>query len=209
MSSSTSVSLRSRAAEKFENRATCSDFQRFKPLFEKAESVLQYGLSQTLPFGRDACMNTGEEAKVPHGHSDARLRVIYANGTESNLVRRSPQRGLYKDEAGSRLTEPLFSKNWEEGDIQSGAIYVLRSLSDHPFVSAHRELIHKIGVTGRKVETSIANAVHDAIYLLTGVEVFANYKLAKINRTKREDLFHRIFSPAQLDLTVPRSASRD
>lgn len=57
-------------------------------------------------------------------------------------------------------------------------------------------------MTGGKVETRIANAEHDATYLLAGVEVIATYKLAGINRTKLENLFHRIFAPAQLDLTI-------
>ncbi len=86
---------------------------------------------------------------------------------------------------------------------KSGTIYVLRSRSNHPFVADHRELIHKIGVTGRKVETRIANAANDATYLLAAVEVVASYKLADINRTKLESLFHRIFLAAQLDLTIP------
>ena len=30
----------------------------------------------------------------------------------------------------------------------------------------------------------------------------ATYKLAHINRTKLENLFHKIFAPAQLDLTI-------
>lgn len=82
-------------------------------------------------------------------------------------------------------------------------IYVLRSLSDHPYVAEHRELIHKIGVTGGKVESRIANAIHDPTYLLAEVEVVASYRLAEINRTKLENLFHRIFAAAQLDLTIP------
>jgi len=211
-----------RAAEEIANRAACEDFDRFKPLFEEAERDLQSGLRQTRPFGRDASIATGdffilggqfvyvaeigETIKASNGESDARLRAIYSNGTESNLLRRSLQRALYKDEAGRRLTDPnpgpLFSESWEEDDIESGTIYVLRSLSDHPFVAEHRELIHKIGVTGGKVETRIANAAHDATYLLAEVEVVASYKLAEINRTKLENLFHRIFVPAQLDLTI-------
>ena len=211
-----------RAAEEIANRAACQGFDRFKPLFEQAERDLQAGLRQTRPFGRDASIATGdffilggqlvyvseigEDIKAPDGRSDARLRVVYSNGTESNLLRRSLQRALYKDEAGRRLTDPnagpLFSENWEEDDIESGTIYVLRSLSNHPFVAEHRELIHKIGVTGGKVETRIANAAHDATYLLADVEVVASYKLAEINRTKLENLFHRIFVPAQLDLTI-------
>ena len=88
------------------------------------------------------------------------------------------------------MTDPinggLFSENWDDDDILSGTIYVLRSLSDQPFIVEHRELIHKIGVTGGKVETRIANAAHDATYLLANVEVVASYKLASVNRTKLE-----------------------
>src|SRR5690606_19319080 len=85
---------------------------------------------------------------------DARLRVSYSNGTESNLLLRSLQRALYKDNAGRRLRKvdvgPLFSQSWEDEDILSGTIYVLRSLSDDPRIAAHRQFIHKIGVTGGK-----------------------------------------------------------
>ncbi len=148
----------------------------------------------------------GEALRAPNGATDARLRVIYSNGTESDLLLRSLQRALYKDEAGRRVSEasagPLFSEAWEEDDIESGTIYVLRSLSNHPFVAEHRELIHKIGVTGGKVETRIASAANDATYMLAEVEVVATYKLAGINRTKLENAFHRIFAPAQLDLTI-------
>jgi len=204
------------------NRAPCKDFTRFKPLFDEAENDLKAGRRETRPFGKDASIGigeffvlggqivyvaeAGETIRAPNGETDARLRVIYANGTESNLLRRSLQRALYKDEAGRRLTEPaagpLFGDRLEGDDIASGTIYVLRSLSNHPFVSEHRELIHKIGVTGGKIESRIANAAHDATYLLADIEVVATYKLADINRTKLEGVFHRIFAPAQLDLTI-------
>ncbi len=148
----------------------------------------------------------GETIKAPNGASDARLRVIYANGTESNLLRRSLQRALYKDETGRRLTDPdmgpLFGDAPDPDDIETGTIYVLRSLSSHPFVAEHRELIHKIGVTGGKVETRIAGAEKDATYLLADVEVVATYKLHNLNRTRLENIFHRLFGAAQLDLTI-------
>ena len=63
-------------------------------------------------------------------------------------------------------------------------------------------MVHKIGVTGGKVENRIANANHDATYLLAEVEIVATYKLAGIQRTKLENLFHRIFANAQFDLTI-------
>ncbi|MEI2813892.1 MAG: hypothetical protein V9E91_09045 [Burkholderiaceae bacterium] len=103
-----------------------------------------------------------EKKQDEYGKWDARLRVIYSNGTESNILLRSLQKALYKDEAGRRISEPdagpLFNSEPEEGDIESGTIYVLRSRSSHPYIVEHRELIHKIGVTGGKVETRIVQA---------------------------------------------------
>ncbi|MEO6922902.1 MAG: GIY-YIG nuclease family protein [Bryocella sp.] len=211
-----------RAAEDIANRQTCEDFDRFEPLLKQAQNEVKSGVRQTRPFGKDASIETGnffilggqlvyvaemgEVFRTPNGEQDSRLRVIYSNGTESNLLLRSLQRALYKDELGRRLTEPsagpLFSDTWEDDDVESGTIYVLRSLSNLPYVVANRELLHKIGVTGGKVETRIANAARDATYLLADVEIVATYKLAGINRTKLENLFHRIFAPALLDLTI-------
>jgi hypothetical protein len=59
--------------------------------------------------------------------------------------------------------------------LRAGTVYVLRSLSNHPFVAEHRQLIHKIGVTGGQVEVRIAQAEKDATYLLAAVEIVATY----------------------------------
>ncbi|MHB1176532.1 MAG: GIY-YIG nuclease family protein [Sulfuriferula sp.] len=215
-------SVEKRAAEEIADRTPCADFDKFQPLFEQVERELKAGVRITRRFGRDTSIasgnyfivggqlayvaETGETIKAPNGESDARLRVIYANGTESNLLRRSLQRALYKDDTGRRLTDPdmgpLFGDAPESDDIETGTIYVLRSLSSHPFVAEHRELIHKIGVTGGKVETRIAGAEKDATYLLADVEIVATYKLHNLNRTRLENIFHRLFGAAQLDLTI-------
>lgn len=211
-----------RAAEEIADRKRCEDFGAFKPLFDQVRSDLGSGLRVTRPFGQYATIEVGhwfildgqtafvaeegEEFDSPQGKKDARLRVIFSNGTESNLLRLSLARALYKDETARRITDPdmgpLFSDSLEEGDLESGTIYVLRSLSDHPFVAEHREVIHKIGVTGGKVEARIANAEYDATYLLAKVEVVATYKLAGINRIRMENLFHRLFAPARLNITI-------
>ena len=223
-----------RAAEAIADRTRCADFDTFQPLFERAERELKAGLRKALRFGRDPSVaegnyfivggqllyvaEVGEPIRAPNGDSDARLRVIYANGTESNLLLRSLQRALYKDDTGRRLSEtdmgPLFAEPIvtasaalfgdapEPDDIESGTIYVLRSLSTHPFVVEHRELIHKIGVTGGAVATRIKGAAKDATYLLADVEVVAEYSLHNVNRVKLENLFHRLFGAAQLDLII-------
>ena len=141
-----------------------------------------------------------------YGRPDSRLRVIFDNGTESDLLVRSLQRALNKDKASRRITEPdlgpLFSDEEEEGDQQTGYIYVLRSRSDHPFISANREVIHKIGVTGGEVKKRIANAKKDPTFLLAEVEIMETYKLANINRSRLERLLHRFLAPARLDLEL-------
>lgn len=221
-----SSTIEKRVAEAIAHRDKCKDFDRFQPLLKQIESELRTGVQIAKSFGTDSGINvkintgdffilggqivhvaeTGEAIKAPNGESDARLRVIYNNGTGSNLLRRSLQRALYKDEAGRRIIEPaagpLFSDTFEDADTESGTIYVLRSLSTHPFVVEHRELIHKIGVTGGKVESRITNAAYDATYLLADVEVIATYKLAGINRTQLDKLLHRIFAAAQIEFTI-------
>lgn len=87
--------------------------------------------------------------------------------------------------------------------VESGTIYVLRSRSEHPVFAQHRDLIHKIGVTGGDVSLRVSNAKTDPTFLFAEVEVVATYKLIDINRAKLEGLLHRFFSPARLDVEIP------
>ena len=212
-----------RAQEAIANRTPCANFDKFQPLFEQVDRDMKSGIRKTQRFGRDASVATGdffilsgqlayvaemgEQYRTPNGETNARLRVVFSNGTESDLLLRSLQRALYKDDTGRRLSPlpdmgPLFGDAPEPDDIETGTIYVLRSLSNHPFVAEHRELIHKIGVTGGKVEARIAGAEKDATYLLADVVVVATYKLHNVNRIRLENIFHRLFGAAQLDLTI-------
>ncbi len=150
-----------------------------------------------------------EDGKTNDGRPNPRLRIIFDNGTEADLLLRSLARSLYPDgdaPPGRRLIKlddgPLFGDNAEPEDVATGTIYVLRSKSTLPYVAKHRELIHKIGVTGGKVETRIAGAEKDPTYLLAEVEIVATYKLHNINRVKLENLFHKLFGAARLDVTI-------
>jgi hypothetical protein len=141
-----------------------------------------------------------------HGYIDARLRVIFDNGTESNLLMRSLQKALQQDPAGRRIIDPsagpLFTDRNEEGDEASGTIYVLRSKSEHPVVAANRDVLHKIGVTGGSLERRITNAHLEPTFLMADVEIVATYDLFNISRTKLEHLIHRIFDRARVDIEV-------
>lgn len=211
-----------RAAEEVAQRETCQDFAKFKSLFEQVQKELNSGLRDTRPFGIKAeiqpgrffilggqkafVADMGEVFKQDYGDSDARLRVIFDNGTESKMLMRSLQRALTKDTASRRITDPnagpLFASDAEDSDEASGTIYVLRSLSDHPKVAENRDLLHKVGVTGGDVERRISNAKLDPTFLMAEVEIVTLYKLLNINRTKLENILHRVFASARLDVEV-------
>lgn len=212
-----------KAAEEIASAERCEDFATFKPLFDGIEADLASGARVKRPFGRDAGIDlgdfilrgqlayvaeVGDLTKAPNGQNDARLRVIYSNGTQSNLLRWSLQRALYKDDSGRRVTEPgsgpLFSGEPDEPDqLATGTLYVLRSRSTHPTIAAHRDLIHKIGITGGTVEARIASAADDATYLLADVEVIATYKFHDINRPRLEALIHRVLDSVRFDAEIP------
>lgn len=220
-----------RAAEDIATRTTCPDFSLFRPLFDQVQRELDSGVRQTRPFVKDAgfskaaiskgeffivggqlayIADVGETFRAPNGETDARLRVIYSNGTESDLLLRSLQRGLYKDEGGRRVTEPtagpLFAEPAQpEYDeyLPTGTLYVLQSRSSHPLVAANRHLIHKIGITGGDVEARIAGAADDPTYLLAPVDVVATYKLYEVNRKRLEALVHRVLGTVRFNIEIP------
>ena len=216
-----------RAVEEFANRTICEDFEQFKPLFEKTKKEIENGFRETIRFRKDAgftktiikeklfvivrgqmayIASKGETFKAPNGEEDARLRVIYDNGTENDLLQRSLIRAMYKDETSRFVTTPglgpLFSDELESDDLESGTIYVLRSNSKHPEIIKNREVFHKIGVTGNDINKRIVNAKNDPTFLMAEVEVVATYILANIKRHKLENLIQSFFKNAKLDIDI-------
>ncbi len=222
------TSAEKRAAEEIGQRKPCEDFQAFKPLFERAEREIKEGVREThalhkldeiklteiqegeffIVGGQLAYVAAvGQEIRTQYERNDSRLRVIYDNGTESDVLQRSFQRALYRDEAARLVTNPsagpLFSDEASDDDQESGTIYVARSKSELSIVAAHRDVLHKIGVTGRsKLAARFSGAKNDPTFLLADVEVVASYDLYNINRVKLENLIHRVFDPARLDIEI-------
>ena len=216
-----------RAAEEIANRTASEDFETFEPLFERVTRELKSGIRHTLPVqkmdeikideiqqgeyfivqGQIAYVaEVGEGFRTQYDRRDSRMRVIYDNGTESKLLMRSFQRALHRDETGRLITNPeagpLFAEEPGDDDLASGTIYVLRSKSDHPVVAVNRGVLHKIGVTGIKIETRLANAKLDPTFLMADVEIVATYDLYNVNRVKLENLIHRVFDPVQVDIEI-------
>ena len=212
-----------KAAEEIANREPCADFAKFKPLFDGIQQDLVKGERDTRRFQANADIKLGEffilngqkayiaeigdEFTTEYGKKDRRLRVIYDNKTESNILLRSFQRALYKDDNGRRISAPeagpLFSDMVEDGDTLSGTIYIARTKSDDPALSEMKEVLHKIGVTKGKAENRIKAAKGDPTFLLAEAELVAVYELYNIDRFKLEHLLQHFFSEARLDVKIP------
>ncbi len=219
--------------EEIAQRIPCDNFDTFRLDFEAVQADLETGRQSTELFktssrsqirkgdwfivdGQKALVaETGEWFTPEHGERDRRLRVIFDNGTESDLLLRSLRRALNKDENSRRIVPqqaeieedfsdlgPLFSNVIEDGDCESGAIYVARSLSDNPFVQENRELLHKIGLTTGDPEKRVSNAKKETTYLFAAVELVAVYRLANINCKAFESLLHKFLARARIDLAL-------
>ena len=215
-------SAEKRAAEEVATRRKCQDFKKFRPLFKQVQRELDTGIREAMRFRDQAIIDLGQffilggqKAYVAEkenafrnaqGRLDARLRVVFDNGTESDMLMRSLERALQKDQAGRRIIEtslgPLFDDVCVDGDEASGTIYVLRSKADIPFIAKNRDTIHKIGVTNAKVETRIAGAKVDPTFLMADVEIVATYTLYNMNRSKLEKVIHRFFASARLEVEI-------
>ena len=210
------------AAEEIAQRTACPNFGIFKPLFEQLQQDLDSGFRKTLKYqdngeikkgdffiveGQKAYVaDWGEQFISSYDKPDRRLRVIYDNGTENDLLLRSMQRALNRDETSRRVTDPtlgpLFSDQEEAEDQTVGYVYVLRSLSENEFIAENRKVIHKIGITKGSVKKRVANAAKDSTYLLADVEIVETYKVSNLDLTKLEKLLHKFFDPARLDLQL-------
>lgn len=211
-----------RAAEEIATRQPCENFDEFSTLFGTIQYELNNKTLKTKRFEEKADIrkgdmfilsgqiafveHVGEEFITEYERKNSRLRVIYDNGTESDILLRSLQVALNKDPSGRRIVSkdhgPLFSDQPVDDDYHSGIIYVLRSKSKLPEIKEHQKLLHKIGVTRESIKKRIANAKNESTYLMADVEVVASRQLYNINSSKLEALIHRFFDSARLDVTI-------
>lgn len=202
-------------------RQVCAEFEKFKPLFEQCVLDLSDGKRRAISFVNEQEIKAGEffilngvmvyvaevgETHIRNGKKNARLRLIFDNGTEGNNLLRSLATELYKDPNGRRVTStnmgPLFEERAQDGDTQTGMIYVVKSLSTDPEIRKLDGLLHKIGFTAGKMEVRIQNAKDDPTFLMAAVHPVATYTLYNIDRVKLEHLLHTFFAEARLNLEI-------
>ncbi len=203
-------------------RKTCTDFYQFESLFRDTLKQIQDGTVDVIPFSREYQVEEGdmfiysgsvvlveeigEYQEDEGGRYNPRLRVIYENGTESNLLLRSLSRGLYKDPHGRRIVRDADSvidkfNNVSHKDKRAGQIYFVTSLSDNPALKAVPNLL-KIGYTEQTVEDRTRNTEKDTTFLEAPVRILGAFDCYNLNPHKFETLVHGVLHAQRLQMTL-------
>ncbi|MDN7453299.1 GIY-YIG nuclease family protein [Burkholderia cenocepacia] len=207
--------------EKIAQRKRCKDFDQFEALFKQCHAELASGMREARGFTGEQQIQPGHffilhgitayvaevgEKEVKNGKVNARLRCIFENGTESNMLLRSLATELYKDETGRRIIDS-HEKALEAlelvqaGDEKSGYLYVLQSLSTVPEIAGAKNL-YKIGYSTVPVQERIKNAAEEPTYLMAPVKVVEVFECYNLNPQKFELLLHTFFGKACLNVDV-------
>jgi len=200
-------------------RKPCKDFVKFEHLFIDCQQDIITGKRKLLPFRNEQQIDKGYffvlkgiklyvaeigKREIENGKVNARLRCIFENGMESDMLLRSLAAELYKD--GRRITEhddKLLDgfNNITADDEETGFIYVLKSKSTDPKIKAIKNL-YKIGFSAVSVEERIKNAEKEATYLMAPVSVVTAFKCYNMDPHKMELLLHNFFGSSCLDVFV-------
>jgi len=210
-------------------RRPCEDFDKYADGFKEIQQGLKSGKYKLIKFS-EPNLKVGryfveqgiigylaafeQEAKNNLERVDGRTRVIYENGSEADIKFRTITKNLSVDGYSIMDCSEMSPEEFEQcfaitdKDVESGTIYVLRSKSTLPEISALKDL-YKIGFTVTSVESRIANAKSEPTYLCADVEVVATWKVYNVKSSTFEALIHKLFAPVQLQVTVDGHRPRE
>jgi len=201
------------------SRKPCKDFAKYEQFFVKTQKELGVGRRKLVKFQNEQQIkkgyyfilkgvllyvaDVGEQIKSG-GKTNARLKLIFENGTESDMLLRSLSAELYKH--GKRVSEydesnleGLYEVN--EKDEKCGYIYILESKSCDDKITTIKNL-YKIGYSTTDVKERIKNAINEPTYLMAPVRIVAVYETYNMNTQKFEQLIHRFFGKVCLNVDI-------
>ncbi|MGN8276419.1 GIY-YIG nuclease family protein [Pseudomonas sp. BP01] len=205
-------------------RTKCEDFWRFESVFRNLHTALKSGRAESVQFAENWQITAGDafilngvmcfvdEVGEEHGrgeHKDARLRLIFENGTESNMLRRSLGRALYMEETGRRilrdrddaLAESFQDIRLTHRDRRTGVVYIVKSLSNNPALAQFPHL-YKIGYTELTVDERVRNAERDIAFLESPVQKVTEFECYNMNPQRFESLVHGFLAVQRLNVDL-------
>ncbi len=207
------------------SRKPCEDFYLYEKMFQDVQGVLGTKTVMLERFSSESEAAVGQmfilrgqlcyvdrilkEDVSDSKRDNPRLRVIFENGTEADLLKRSLARALYKDPHGRRVNFDLnlfsdksFSISYD--DKPTGYIYILGSEAAAPALASLKNTgkLVKIGYSSQNVQERIKNAPTDPTYLEAPVRLLAQIECFNLNPQKFENLIHAFLYQQRLNMTL-------
>ena len=209
------ISLKKDTPEYKAKRKPCRDFDKFNPFFKQCHYDLEEGRSRLADFTREQSIKKGDlfllngvltyiaekgKAICSPKRTNFRLRCIFENGTESDMLLRSLAVALYRQ--GKRvIRETNVPATISSENHFSGFIYILKSNSTQDEIKSIKNL-YKIGYSTTSVERRIKNSEKSPTYLMSEVFIIQTFKCYNLNIKSLEYHIHRLFEKSCLDIEV-------
>lgn len=216
----------------FSRRKKIKDFEPYEELFKEVHKDIKEGKRKIINYNSDNLQEgafyildgilmlfekaTIEVTKLSANKSelDGRTKCIFENATTSDMKYRSLKKALSMN--GSVVTHKSESNNdilakhsnlIIEDDLQTGWIYILKSLSNNEKIKGIPNL-YKIGFSKIDVDERIKNASKEPTYLMADVKIVTTFKCFNLNPHKFEQLLHRFFSEVCLNIDIFEKGKR-
>ena len=197
-------------------RQPCSDFPRYAPLFAKVHTGLKNGEIEKERFRHERGLKVGDffilsgvlgyihdaGEKLPgYKTYNARLHIVFDNGTESWMLYQSLTHGLVRDEEGSKV---LMKERLVPSDmpIPTGTVYVLSTLSERPELAPYKANLYKVGFTESTVEERTKNALKDKTFLEAPTRIVMTTQCYNIDAQKLEALVHGFLAGQRFNVQI-------
>ncbi|MEF1300393.1 GIY-YIG nuclease family protein [Vibrio owensii] len=198
-------------------RQPCADFHRYSPIFDLVQQELKSGFATLERFRHELKINVGDtfilNGVMGYVHSagerlegyssyNARMHLIFANGTEMNMLFQSLTHGLVRDEQGSKVIREGVPLIPDDTPVPTGLVYVLATKSTDAALAEYKSNLYKVGFTDGTVEERIKYAEKDRTFLEAPVRVVMTTECYNIDAHKLEALIHGFLGHRRLNITL-------
>lgn len=201
--------------EDIASRFECKDFYRFEPIFTRIHKAIESGDFTKTNFSSTKNITVGSvfvlngfvcyvadiykaEARK-NTRSQERLRLIFANGTESNMLTHSLATAQYKYENSYQLqiTDPEWvsddlAKDFGDDRQPTGVIYIAQ-LIETPDNLTHYKNLYKVGFSKLTGDARTKHSIRDTAFLQQPVNIIAEWQIYDADPRKIESVLHAFF----------------
>ncbi|HIF9509476.1 hypothetical protein C5F63_17290 [Photobacterium damselae subsp. damselae] len=198
-------------------RQPCADFHRYSSIFDTVQQELKSGLSSLERFRHELKIHVGDafilNGVMGYVHSagerlegystyNARLHLIFENGTEMHMLFQSLTHGLVRDEQGSKVLREGLPLTPDDTPTPTGLVYVLATKSTDSALAEYKSNLYKVGFTDGTVDERIKYAEKDKTFLEAPVRVVMTTECYNIDAHKLETLIHGFLGHRRLNITL-------